>query len=287
MSAPVDHDNHENDSETSLPASGLMLILQTVRRKINRSLDQRGVGGTLLRALTVPSRYLNDRLRRVTPSGRRVEREERAYDRVHGVNTYQDDDLGWMARIESPNWKFGAAYQPAPVEIVTDVLAKLDIPYEEFTFIDFGSGKGRPLLLAAHFPFKRIIGVEYSPDLHVTALANIRAYDDPDQRCWNIDAVCEDATEFVIPPEPGVYFFHHPFDEPVFRKVVRRIEESLVRLPRRVLVVYYDPRCMELFERSRFFTRRDVEMDGGEGRARGRYGRQRLAIYEATAPGGS
>ncbi len=282
-----EHADLWREPEAPPPPPGPMLILQTVQRKLNRSLHQRGVGGTLRRALAAPGRYIVDRLRRVTPSGRRAEREERAYDRLHGVDTYQDDDLGWMAKIQSPNWKHGAAYQPAPADVVTNTLATLAIPYEEFVFIDFGSGKGRPLLLAAQFPFKRIIGVEYSPDLHATALENIAAFSHSDRQCDDIEAVCQDATDFAIPPDPGVYFFHHPFDEPVFRTVVQRMEISLAESPRRALVIYYDPRCRDLFERSNVFERREMSNEEALQGSRGRYGHPKLVVYEARPPLGT
>jgi hypothetical protein len=47
---------------------------------------------------------------------------------------------------------------------------------QDFTFIDLGSGKGRALLMASAYPFKRIIGVEFMPELHRVAQENIRKY---------------------------------------------------------------------------------------------------------------
>jgi len=46
----------------------------------------------------------------------------------------------------------------------------------DFTFIDLGSGKGRVLLMASDYPFKRIIGVEFMPELHRAAQENVREY---------------------------------------------------------------------------------------------------------------
>jgi len=46
------------------------------------------------------------------------------------------------------------------------VLEKLSINHSEFTFIDFGSGKGRVLFLASEYPYKKIIGVELARMLH-------------------------------------------------------------------------------------------------------------------------
>ena len=37
-------------------------------------------------------------------------------------------------------------------------MASLEIDFSQFTFIDIGSGKGRALLLAAEYPFRRVVG---------------------------------------------------------------------------------------------------------------------------------
>ncbi len=45
-------------------------------------------------------------------------------------------------------------------------FARLDIDFEKFTFVDLGAGKGRIMLLASNFPFQRVLGVEFVPELH-------------------------------------------------------------------------------------------------------------------------
>jgi tRNA G46 methylase TrmB len=50
------------------------------------------------------------------------------------------------------------------------MVSRLNISFEDFTFFDFGSGKGRALHLASEFPFKNIIGVEFSSKLHARSL---------------------------------------------------------------------------------------------------------------------
>ena len=71
-------------------------------------------------------------------------------------------------------------------------------------FIDFGSGKGRALLLASELPFKKIVGIEFSPPLHEIARANWRNYLSATQRCKAVELLCLDVVEYAIPPEPAV-----------------------------------------------------------------------------------
>ena len=50
-----------------------------------------------------------------------------------------------------------------------EMVGRLPIRHDDFVFIDFGSGKGRCLLLATEWPFRRIVGVELSAELNHVA----------------------------------------------------------------------------------------------------------------------
>jgi tRNA1(Val) A37 N6-methylase TrmN6 len=129
------------------------------------------------------------------------------------------------------------------------MLEEVAIPYQEFTFIDFGSGKGRALLLAAEFPFQRIVGVEFSRELVQIAARNIRTYRSETQRCQQIELVCTDAAAYPIPDEPAVLYFYNPFEEQVMVPVIENIRRSLEHRSRDVVVVYATPHCDHLWKR--------------------------------------
>ena len=61
-----------------------------------------------------------------------------------------------------PNWVHGAEYQGSNAPALEQALRELAVPYRRFTFLDFGAGKGRAVLVAARFPFQSVVGVEYS-----------------------------------------------------------------------------------------------------------------------------
>ena len=71
-----------------------------------------------------------------------------------------------------------------------------------FTFIDLGSGKGRTLLMASSFPFRRIIGMELLEELNAIASQNIARYHSDEQRCFAIESHAGDARYFEFPAEP-------------------------------------------------------------------------------------
>jgi SAM-dependent methyltransferase len=128
-------------------------------------------------------------------------------------------------------------YDPSPVRVIAQTLQRLP-QTEGFTFVDYGSGKGRVLFVAAEFPFRRIIGVEFARELHEAALRNLANYRNSRQGCRQIVPVLADALEFTIPPEPCVLYFYTPFKEALVRKVLDIVAASYAENPRPMYVVY-------------------------------------------------
>lgn len=246
-------------------------VARAVGRKVRKSIELEGWVSTIARCASWPAVYTRRKLRELTPRRRRFRRLGRRFDREFGVDTERDLDPGWLADIESPNWAWGAGYEPVDVEALRTRLDALDAQLGDFTFIDFGSGKGRSLLVAAEYPFRRIVGVEYSRDLHAAARRNLGRYRNPRQRCFDIRAELGDAVEFPVPEDPCILLFNHPFNEPVFREVIERIVESHEKAPRRSIVLYFDPRCAHLFvtppfraiERADDYAIFEIEATGG------------------------
>ena len=120
---------------------------------------------------------------------------------------------------------------------VSRVLDSLDIQYNRYSFIDFGSGKGRVLLLASEFPFISVEGVEFSRELHAIASRNILRYRRGHIRCRAVKSVLMNATEYELPPLPVVLYFFNPFTGPVLSCVVAKIRHSLAVHSRDALII--------------------------------------------------
>ena len=93
---------------------------------------------------------------------------------------------------------------------------------------------------------------------------NIASYRNPQQRCFELEGRLQDATEYELPLDPLVLFFHHPFELVIFRQVRDRIERSLAQYPREILIIYYDTKCGAVFEESPYFrvVKRGVSESG-------------------------
>lgn len=159
------------------------------------------------------------------------------YDWEHRVDT-TSANVSWRARLIG---LLNSSYQPIELPLFQEMLNQLAIDYSQFTFIDIGSGKGRPLLMASEYPFRRIIGVEFLPELHAIAQENIRKFPDERKLCQQIEARLADATEFQFPCEPLAIFMFHPLPESGFRKVIANLTESIRVNPRPGWLVYANP----------------------------------------------
>ena len=117
------------------------------------------------------------------------------------------------------------------------------IDHSQYTFVDFGSGKGRVLLLASEYSYNKVIGIEFSRTLHLVAENNIKIWQRLGRiKCRNIHSTCIDATEFNLPQEPLVLFFFTPFDASIANQVVNRINVDFKKNARPIQIVYYGER---------------------------------------------
>jgi len=136
----------------------------------------------------------------------------------------------------------GFMYLPARVASVRRAFAAIStLDHSAFTFIDLGSGKGRTLLVAAEYPFRRIVGVEFAQELHEQAESNVRRHNCLRCKCGNIELVHADAQEFQIPEENLVLFLFNPFPAKVLDRVLSNVERSLRQRPRQVFLIYLFP----------------------------------------------
>jgi SAM-dependent methyltransferase len=144
-------------------------------------------------------------------------------------------------------------YQPTEPGLFHQMMSSLKIDFRQFVFIDLGSGKGRALLMAAQYPFQRVVGVELLPSLNRIAQENIACYR-PGEPCA-IESISGDATEYVFPAAPLVVYLFNPLPEPGLQRVVRNLERSLQDSPRPVLVLYHNPLAERLLVRSEVFRK--------------------------------
>ncbi len=184
------------------------------------------------------------------PSRKRLRFGDADYDWDYRVNT-TSGAVKWRERLLG---KFHSEYQPTEPTIFHEMMSSLSaqdgFKFADYTFVDLGSGKGRTLLMASDYPFRKIIGVELLSKLYEIAQENINNYNSSAQQCFDLRTFCADAGDFALPEEPFVLFLFNPFPESVLNRVRQRIEASL-DTARSIYILYHNPLLEHVFVDSR------------------------------------
>jgi hypothetical protein len=209
----------------SIQKYGLRGALSHAFARIIRSLRNYGLRGSVFRAF-----------RKAPPPPRKPAPPPHPFDLLHGTDTG-----GWITWDELAASTPSSFYVVASLGIAPSALAQaiehLPCKLEELTFVDIGSGKGRAMIVAAQFPFRRIIGVELSSDICRIAETNIATNPEWGARTSILN---QNAATVVYPEAPLLIFMYHPFFAPVLRKVLANLERQLRRSPRETWLLYAD-----------------------------------------------
>jgi SAM-dependent methyltransferase len=227
-------------------------LTRTIIPRIKKSIAERGILASILRSVLLPIHLFREH-RDALAAAQEHQRSE--FDAAYGVETNEGArGRTYLSDLEIPsaNWIYGVDYIAIEPERFRALLSQLLIRFEDFTFVDFGSGKGRALLLAAEFPFKKIVGVEFAPELDAVAQQNIKNYRNPGRRCMAIESVCMDFSGYELPGGPCVFYFYNPCEGRVLAKTLENIRKSLEKEPRTIYALYVAPAHEEMLRSAGF-----------------------------------
>jgi len=176
---------------------------------------------------------------------------DRSFDREHGTDTSQVIPLERLT-IAGSNAEHGVYYEPTSTRLFRFMMRRLVIRYQDYSFIDFGSGKGRTLLLASEYPFKAVVGVEFSKELHDSAMNNISVFRSVRKYCHCISSVYMDAIDYPLPLGDLVIYLYNPFRKELMARILDNVRRSLEAHPRKVVIIYFGTVSGYLFDQQSF-----------------------------------
>ena len=175
-----------------------------------------------------------------------VELEGWWFDAKHSVKTRatRQDLAGERGDLSKGFW-----YLPTRPSVARQILSELPIEhFEHFCFVDFGSGKGRLLLIAREFPFASVQGVERDLALHALAQENLRVGRNFKHQCKLVQSLHLDANLYEFPSTSLVLYLFNPFGEQIFAKLLEKLVRSILEQPRNVLIVLVNPQYAHLVD---------------------------------------
>lgn len=218
-------------------------------RKVRRSVKRRGEWGTVLYIawyITVGGPAMAARkLGLIRPPAKPS--AARLFDGQHGVETAEHVAFRQLG-ITSRHAQDRNPYAPTSPKIFKEMMAHLPIRHQDFTLVDLGCGKGMVLLLAAEYPFRRIIGVEFSAELVARAADNLTTFGKDRLQCRDVQCLCVDAVDYEFPREPLVLYLYNSFKGKVLNRVAAKIARTLADIPRDVFLVYNNPTEPDVFD---------------------------------------
>lgn len=187
------------------------------------------------------------------------------FDTIHGVETSGLIPAGELVTGHSSDQHVTAYYGVAPsilrrlVELWLE--SKPAHPIERYSFVDIGAGKGRAMLVASELPFRQVIGIELNPAMADIAQRNVDHWiashaDDPTSPAHApVRLLEQDALEFDFPRTPCLAFLFHPFEAPLMKKLLRRMESQFAKRPAELDVLYVNAECAAVFEANPAFEK--------------------------------
>ena len=130
----------------------------------------------------------------------------------------------WSGRELGPSVTRGGhlviPYETTSEAAIRLPLDSLGLDFDEFVFLDLGCGKGKPLLVAATYPFRRLVGVDISPACIAVARRNLARYGPERIDPARVELRVGDAEDVEFPAEPLVLYLYNPFPGAVLERVV-------------------------------------------------------------------
>ncbi len=255
-------------------------------RRARHWVANRGWGGFLREVVRRGRLRAGGRQATVEESGEKAD-EVHPFDREYGVET---GGLIWGEQLaegageeDAAFWATG--YYGVSPSVFRQAMDRLELEWEQYTFVDVGCGKGRALMLALGYPFRQAVGVELSAELAAVARRNLGRFRPAWRQPAPVEVVTADVTAWRLPAGPLVVYLYHPFAAPVMRRFLEQMRASLEAEPREMVLLYTNPELDGLLRETAWLGRMWDECFGmtEEDIAADRFGSrwERMVAYQA------
>jgi len=125
---------------------------------------------------------------------------------------------------------------PAPYTAIYSLLNNIPLDFSKSVFLDYGSGTGRAIIVAASFPFKKVIGIELS--LNMFEISNDNIHRMHYKKAKEIECINVNAKDYILEDDINIIYFYHPFKGDTLKYVIDNIYHSYLRKPRNMFIIF-------------------------------------------------
>jgi 16S rRNA G966 N2-methylase RsmD len=174
------------------------------------------------------------------------------FDIKNGTDTFWRVNLDEF-EISDEQRDRGQGYQPTHAFPLRKLFGKLMIPSGK-VLVDFGSGKGRVLLIASEYGFKEVRGIELSSELCDIARKNVSVYKEKIKTETICTILNTDVLDYQVKDDEDVFYMYNPFDDYVVTRVMEKINESYSNHKRKIWIIYRNAVHDEIIKSSKNFS---------------------------------
>ena len=166
-------------------------------------------------------------------------------EKKYGITTSEPVELSKLT-ISNGNIKQSSRYEAVNYFILEALLSRLRTITNETSFTDLGCGKGRAMVVAAHYGFTKIKGVDFAKE--VCSVAEHHLQNLPTQFPeMEYELHCQNVLEYEIEPNESVFFLFNPFSDEIISRFLEKVNISTAQYPRTIYFLYASPKHVETF----------------------------------------
>jgi SAM-dependent methyltransferase len=158
------------------------------------------------------------------------------FDRRHGIET-EIPDMLTTHDLMGNNGRSATLYRGVRSGPFAEFLRQSALN-PQLTFVDYGCGKGRAMILAAEYGFKDVKGLEFSRQLVEQTRQNLEIVQDKFKTRFSV--LHTDVIDYVPTAQDHVFYFYDPFDDAILRRCFENIDRSFREHPRPQFVIYHN-----------------------------------------------
>lgn len=185
-------------------------------------------------------------------------------ERRYKINTSKPIELTALT-IPDGDIAHGSRYEAVNYYILEALLTRLTAFITPSSFTDLGCGKGRAMVVATYFGFKKIRGVDFAVEVCKTAEDHLKQIQNLFPQ-MEYSIYCQNVSDYEIHPDEQVFFLFNPFSDEVIEELLEKIEVSQQLCPRVIYILYASPKHIDVFfnyEYEAIYRRRKLKwLDG-------------------------
>jgi predicted RNA methylase len=157
----------------------------------------------------------------------------------YGSNTFIPVELKNLT-VTKGDIKAASRYEAVSFYMLENLFTAFRKISGENSIVDLGCGKGRMMMVAPHFGFVNITGIDFAKEVCEQATANMKIKEKQFPGIeWKV--LNQNVEDYDIGSNDSVFFMFNPFTSQVLKRFLKKLDASCEEFPRTTYFIYASP----------------------------------------------